>query len=159
DPQGDFSIQMIPRADHAGHFKAMLQVIDRSKLHAPSEPFTLCLSVDPATPVPDKKVKLMSADGHLHGPARPLRIEQSYRGAVRELRLRLPEIDSAIAARKLYLIAPETDNLRNLAKLLTPLANCSLSGVPADQVDQISAGSHFVDQRAGELGRSADWND
>jgi hypothetical protein len=159
DKQGDFTMQMLPRADHAGAFRATLQLVDLAGLHKPSAPLTLCFSSEQTATTQSRASSMPAADGHVHGPARPFAIPGRFSEAVTDFRMRLHEIDAAIAARKLYTIPAEAEVIRRLTYCFVPLAFATTSGVPLSENGKLTGLARMVDDRSNSMVRSAKWSD
>lgn len=159
DPQGDFTIQMIPRVKDAGVYRVTFQFIDRAGLHKPSQPFVICFSAGQPTSQPVTSNRALAADGHYHGPARPFTQPLNYQQAIVDFRSRLHEIDASISTQNLSYVPAEADVIQKLAERIPALSLSSGSGVPPNFFGEYLSLSQLVSNQSILLTRSANWSD
>jgi hypothetical protein len=141
DTLGDFSIQMISRANRPGTYSATFRFVDRAGLHPPSDAFTLRFSTD----APRESLAAVTA--------------ATYYDAVRDLRLRLVDGASAIANRAISRAGDQAAAVWSLARALPRLAREADSGVATQSLGSVGALSAAVEAGAISLHRAVDLGD
>jgi hypothetical protein len=102
---------------------------------------------------------LRDADGHVHGPARPLVVPQTFRAAIEEFSARLHAIDTWIAAAKYNFIPTDADAIGSLATLIPSLSASPASGVPVERLSEFAQCAAGVKANCQALSISANWSD
>ena len=145
DVRGDFVIQMISRSNHEGTVRAKFQFVDLARIHHPSKPFTLCFRTATARDT--------------NALPRPIVVPATYRGAVADLRPRIHQAGSAIAAGQVHQVNDDALAIRMLVEALPTLARAADSGVPVEGRAVVDSASTAALGVAGDLHLAADLGD
>ncbi|MBI1796963.1 MAG: hypothetical protein HYR74_07915 [Candidatus Eisenbacteria bacterium] len=141
DARGDFTTLMISRMGRPGACSATFRFIDRSGLHAPSQPFTLRFTTG------------VAADAPVATPAATLT------DAVRDLRLRIVDAESAIADRRMSRVGGQASAIGTLAGALPNLAHAPGAGLDPRAITIVSAEAATIGTAARPLHQAADFGD